>query len=332
MPKLSLEQRARIIGQLEAGVSAKEITCIFNVHKTSVYRLKEKFDRDGTVKRRKGSGRPRKTSVHQDEDIVRLHEEDRFRIPAETASDLNLGSNTIKRRLKESGMKARKAAIKPRLKVQHRVARMQWAIEHRRWTLADWSNVLFTDEASFSLSKRDNRVFCYRRTHERYLDSTVRETINRGYGCVSVWGAIINDRKLPLVRVEGRMTGQVYVDTILENNVIPFVRDNPNVIFQQDNAPPHSAGVTAQYLTDQDITVLEWPAVSPDMNCVENVWALLSRAIRKHRPQPQTHDELFNILSAEWERIPAAVVYSHTSSMYRRVNALWRVDGGFTKY
>ena len=182
MPKLSLEQRARIIGQLEAGVSAKEITCIFNVHKTSVYRLKEKFDRDGTVKRRKG------------------------------------------------------------------------------------------------------------------------------------------------------MTRQVYADTILENNLIPFVRDNPNVIFQQDNAPPHSAGVTAQYLTDQDITVLEWAAVSPDMNCVENVWALLSRAIRKHRPQPQTHDELFNILSAEWERIPAAVVYSHTSSMYRRVNALWRVDGGFTKY
>ena len=113
MPKLSLEQRARIIGQLEAGVSAKEITCIFNVHKTSVYRLKEKFDRDGTVKRRKGSGRPRKTSVHQDEDIVRLHEEDRFRIPAETASDHNLSSNTITRRLKESGMKARKAAIKP---------------------------------------------------------------------------------------------------------------------------------------------------------------------------------------------------------------------------
>ena len=103
------------------------------------------------------------------------------------------------------------------------------------------------------------------------------------------------------------------------------------MILQHDNAPTHRAGVVTEYLENNHVTVLEWPAISPDMNCIENLWAFLSRELHK-RPVPQNADELFGILTEEWDRIPDTVVLAHTSSMRRRVDRLWRVQGGHTKY
>ena len=332
MPKLSLEESSRLVGQLEAGISPTKVAGIFGVNKTTVYRIKAKFDEDGSVKRRRGSGRPRKTTKQEDDAIVEAHEDDRFRTPTETAEGTNVSARTVKRRLYEQGLKARKPALKPRLTEHHKNARMQWAVTHRRWTVGQWSNILFTDEASFSVSNKDRRFYCYRRRNERYLESTVRESINRGYGCVSVWAGIHHDRKLPLVRVDGRLNGQVYVDRILTQQVIPYIRNNRRVILQQDNALQHRGRIAAEYLRLNNVTVLEWPAISPDMNCIESLWAVLSRALRRRKPQPLNADELFNFLNEEWNRIPDEVVLSHTTSMRSRVDQLWRVQGGHTKY
>ena len=90
--------------------------------------------------------------------------------------------------------------------------------------------------------------------------------------------------------------------------------------------------IAKEFLHGNDVTVLDWPAVSPDMNCIENLWAVLSRALSQHKPQPQDPDELFAILSDEWNKIPEDIVLSHTASMRRRVVGLWRQEGGYTKY
>ena len=108
--------------------------------------------------------------------------------------------------------------------------------------------MLFTDEASFSVSSKDGRDFCYRRQYDRYLDCTISESRNRGYGCVRIWGGIIDGRRLPLIRINGRLNADVYIENILSQHVVPFVRreeeQGNNVILQQDNAPPHRAAIT----------------------------------------------------------------------------------------
>ena len=334
MPKLSVEDSARLIGHLEAGQSITKVCQLFNVNKTTVYRLQKKYEQTRSVKRSRGSGRPRKTTHEEDRDIVTIHENDRFKNPKATASDANLSVWTVRRRLKEQGLSPRKPACNPRLTVNHREARLQWAVIHRRWNLDQWSKVLFTDEASFSVSSKDGRDFCYRRQNERYLDCTISESRNRGYGCVSIWGGIIDGRRLPLIRINGRLNADVYIEDILSQHVVPFVRreeeQGDNVILQQDNAPPHRAAITQRYLEDNQISVLPWPAVSPDMNCIENLWALLSRALRNARPQPANADELFNILNQEWDNITIVTLQNYTRSMRRRVNELFKAEGGQT--
>ena len=136
--------------------------------------------------------------------------------------------------------------------------------------------------------------------------------MNRGYGCASVFGGIIDGRHLPLICINGRLSVDVYIENILTPHVVPFIRGEEhqgnNVILQQDNAPPHRSAITQRYLEDNEISVLPWPAVSPDMNCIENLWAVLSRALRKARPQPANADELFNILSQEWDKFTEATI------------------------
>jgi len=78
-------------------------------------------------------------------------------------------------------------------------------VRHRRFTIDDWFHVLFSDEASFSVGKRDGRYFCYRRKNERYLEKNILEHSNRGYACISVWGGIVRNEKLPLIQIDGMM-------------------------------------------------------------------------------------------------------------------------------
>ncbi len=56
-------------------------------------------------------------------------------------------------------------------------------------------------------------------------------------------------------------------------------------IFQQDLAPAHTAKSTKSWLNDHGVGVLDWPANSPDLNPIENLWGIVKRKMRNKRPQ-----------------------------------------------
>ena len=95
-----------------------------------------------------------------------------------------------------------------------------------------------------------------------------------------VWGMLLPNGLLSYRLMIGKQNAQKYI-SILQSSVIPIMKINfkEAFIFQQDNCPIHVAAKTKTFLQNQDIDVMEWPAYSPDINIIENVWAILSNYV-----------------------------------------------------
>ena len=74
-----------------------------------------------------------------------------------------------------------------------------------------------------------------------------------------------------------------------------------DLIFHHNLAPAHSAKTTGKWFTDHGITVLNWPANSPDLNPIENLMDIVKRKLRVTRPN--TVGEFKATIEASWASI-----------------------------
>ena len=219
----------------------------------------------------------------------------------------------------------------PRLLRHHRRARRHWCRNVRRWTLIHWRRIWFSDESRFQLYRHDGRMRIYRRRNERYIPQCIRGVDRYGGGSVMVWGAISMNGRTNLVQVQGNLTAVRYREEILSRHLVP-VMDIRREIFQQDNAKPHTARLTMEYLANTNVTVLPWPSKSPDLNPIEHLWDLLDRRLRRRQRQPQTRQQLMDALQDEWRQIPQRQIRRLIQSMPRRIRAVLQAQGGNTRY
>ena len=75
---------------------------------------------------------------------------------------------------------------------------------------------------------------------------------------------------------------------------------------------------------------MDWPAQSPDMNPIENVWKLLNE--RSKNRNPSNVDELWTYLKEEWEKISVDECSTLINSCGRRCRAVIDSNGLHTKY
>jgi hypothetical protein len=91
--------------------------------------------------------------------------------------------------------------------------------------------------------------------------------------------------------------------------------------------------VTLNFLQDQEIQMMEWPAMSPHLNPIEHVWDILERRIRKRPAALLTLQELAEALIEEaWQNLPQDALRSVVRSMPRRCQAVFNVRGEHTRY
>ena len=93
--------------------------------------------------------------------------------------------------------------------------------------------------------------------------------------------------------------------------------------------PTSSAG-HMDYLRHNNIDVLPWPALSPDLSLIKYLWDQLDRRVRKRQQQPKTLDQLRAALTEEWQRIPQVSINRLIASMRRRCVAVINNSGGLT--
>ncbi|GFX94510.1 hypothetical protein TNCV_3087391 [Trichonephila clavipes] len=83
-------------------------------------------------------------------------------------SNVSVCPRTVRRRLREIGLRGCKARPKPLLTDFQRKRRLTWAREHSLWTIKDWEKVIFSDESQFCISGNHSSAYARRRTHEEF--------------------------------------------------------------------------------------------------------------------------------------------------------------------
>jgi len=310
------------------------------VSQSVVLRMWKRYQTYGDVTHRHGGGRQRATTQAEDRFLVIQTRRHRFmnattlRNDVENATGVRVSTQTVRNRLHSVGMRARRPAIRIPLMRQHLQTRLQWARGHVTWTLNDWTPVLFTDESRFCVDFTDRRVRVWRMTHERFAPVCIANHDRYGGGSIMVWSGISMQGKTDLHIVDnGSLTGQRYVDVILDVYVRPYAGAiGPEFILMDDNASPHRAMVTNRYLQDATIVRMDWPARSPDLNPIEHVWDMLQKAISSRPVKPTTVQELRRALLEEWVRIPQISIRRLVSSMRRRYQAVINANGHHTRY
>ena len=87
-----------------------------------------------------------------------------------------------------------------------------------------------------------------------------------------------------------------------------------------------------ELLAQEQVEVMDWPPMSPDMNVIEHVWDYLGLQIRRMDNPPTTVPELRLALQRAWDGMPQGVVSHLVNGMSRRVRALAAARGGHTRY
>ena len=337
---LSVRDMERILGMLQAGATQRYAAAQFGVTQSVVQRIWQRFLDTGSVEERPKSGRPRKTSAVDDRYIVTMSRRQRF----DTARTLNqqflhatgitICEQTIRNRLHDNGIHARRPAVRPPLTRDHRTARRQFAAQYEDVPLGSLRKILFTDESRFCVDNSDGRKCVWRRKNERFVNCCVAEHDRWGGPSVMVWGGISFDGVTDLYVIQnGALTGVRYRDEILDVYVRPFAGAvGDNFVLMDDNARPHRARVVNDYLEDEGIERLDWPSRSPDLNPIEHAWDALQRRINARMAQPQTAQQLANALLEEWVRIPRKDIQTLVLSFWTHCTEVIDARGGHTRY
>ncbi|GFW15342.1 transposable element Tc1 transposase [Trichonephila clavipes] len=303
--------RGRIIGKIEEGRKITDVAKEFDIAHSVVSRLWKSFKTTGMCSRRHGGGRVISTTPAEDRYIVLSAKRNR-RITDQqvanqflAASGKQISRKTVARRLRGGGLYARRPVVCVPLTRQHRTARLQWCREHHNWTEQDWACVLFSDESRFSLSSDCRRQLIWRESGTAYRPENIQEKDRYPTCSIMVWaGIMINGRTRLHVVANGTMTGQRYIDEVL----LPHVRlfrgaVGDKFVFMDDNATCHRTLAVQDCLDSEGIQRLVWPARSPDLNPIENVWDALGRQVAGRNYPPTNKNTLIRALTEEWDKL-----------------------------
>ena len=289
------------------------------------------FKKTGKVLDKYRSGRPRKTSITDDNTIYRISRKNPSFSAKAIAQEVNLALNnqisrqTVNRRLIERKLSSYVAVRKPLLKPSDKTKRKQFCKKKLAMSNDQLRRIIFSDESNFTVINRKNRVIIRRRHNEKFHSRFIVPRLQNGGGSVGIWGCITCDGPGLSFLYDGRMNGERYIET-LENALIPtrdlFFSDEPNWIFQQDNAPCHTANIVSDWFKENKINVLQWPARSPDLNPIENLWSVLDQKLTK---APVTSAEnLKQALKEHFDSITVEYCHNLNNSIKRRCSLAFK--------
>ena len=101
-----------------------------------------------------------------------------------------------------------------------------------------------------------------------------------GGGGAMVWAMIFANGNIWLEWLKGRQNSKSYKQ-LLDEKALPRIRRQigNDFVLQQDNCSIHVSKFIKEWMVKVNMTTLEWPARSPDLNLIENVWEMLAQLV-----------------------------------------------------
>ena len=274
---------------VEAGMTNRFIASRMELPLSTVATIAARLRREGTAARRRRAGRPRLLSAVDGRDLQLLVYRHRTWSLDQLTADVNrfmthtISSRTVRRYLHRAFLLNYAAVTKPYLTSRHVSQRFRWARNKVPWPLSRWEHVAFSDQSTFTLRPERGEAWVWRRSHGRDLPACLLPSFKSGRLSLSVWAAFSARGRTPLVRVNGRLNQFHYMD-INHEHLLPFIEDKHggtgNILLLKDNYGPHRALKVAKYTALHGVERLDWAPQSPDMNAIENLWAMLEARLR----------------------------------------------------
>lgn len=312
----------------------KSVADIFGCSKQTVHSWVNRFLKNNTLSRTSGSGRRRILSNEVIKKVILKIKRNRLITAREIQEDLgleNVSVRTIQRMIsKYTHFKSFWTVRKPLISESNRKKRVRWCKEHLHWTIEDWKKVLWSDECVIPL-RRFGRFRYWKKWNEIFDGRLYTPTVTRDKS-VLIWGSFCYNGTGNLEPIEGQITSKSFVRMLRCHLKAIAARlfDGDDWIFQHDNARPHSAEHTEQFLRSEDVKILPWPAQSPDLNPIENLWAILKKGVRRRRVR-NIHGLLIAIAD-EWNNLKDSTLSALVESMPRRCELVIAKKGHPTKY
>lgn len=331
MPNISDENRWKIVNELKAGLSQRSVATMFSISKGAVQRTWVRYQNTGNIIDLPKLGRPRMYSIRDERVLVRQSTIN----PKLTAAQLSMSwkrdssasISTVKRILRRYGLFGRIAAKKPFLTKKQLRARLKWCRSYINCGQDFWNTVIYSDECRIELRSR-RREYVRRPISTRYNSKFITKTCKYGVKSLMFWGCIKEDGTRMLIKCPDRLNSAEYIN-ILNQGLKPIYE--PHDVFQQDGASCHKARTTISFIEKEKICYLsDWPAQSPDLNIIENLWSQLKRRVILCKPN--TIDELWVCCEREWQSITNERIKQLYRSIPRRLKEVIKQRGSNTSY
>ena len=314
------------------------------IPKSSVTTILHRQERnpDHPLRPTKRAGRPLKLDARARRTLIRHVERyphDNFAAlatPSKTGQTLS--RTTVRKYLKAAGYLRFKARRKPYLSQKHKLARLKWAKEHVNWTLEDWLHVIWTDEATFETGLDTRTCYVTRRKGTAMESRYLKPTFKSGRTTIGIRGAITLGLKGPvhLSQKEGRMNSDIYVNQVLKELGLPFyercIRERGYMLWMDDGAGYHTSKSTTKWRLQAGLIRMDWPAQSPDLNPIENLWRIIKLRVSGRRHRIHSVDEMKRAIQEEWEKLTEEDFRKCIESMPKRCRLVIKARGGSIKY
>ena len=117
---------------------------------------------------------------------------------------------------------------------------------------------------------------------------------------------------------------------LIQDIVVPELNASEHdLIFMQDNARPYSAKLVKNYYDENNVDVLDWPPQSPDLNPIEQIWAIMKQELYTQKSFPKNKNELVESFFTIWNNLKPKLLENLSDSIPERLEKVIKAKGGW---